>query len=139
MLRFDITCHWFSDDIPLLSKRTALVHLARHGTDAIRAHRFSARAPDTNRCVIVPMTSFAIHEELWFHRHIYGSCKINFSHIDSPTIFVKFDVKLFLAQQTMNHPYLGKISIAPALKVNQILHNRPEKSQREVRARRATI
>lgn len=122
---------------PVLSESTALMHLDRQKRDNIRARDFVARVLEANRRPIVLMTSIAIHEEVWFHRHRQRKGIV--SDTSPPKSFVEFQRKLFHTHQTTNCPYLGELPIPMGLKGDAFLHNRPYMSQNESTTCRAPI
>lgn len=75
-------------------ERIELMHFAPEKTDTLWACDFIARALEKSWLAIVPMTSFAIKEKVWFHCHRHGWCSGTDAKIDTPTIMTVFEEKL---------------------------------------------
>lgn len=98
-----------------LSERIALMHIASQETETFRARAFISQALDSNHRHVVPYKSISVQEKVSLHYDRYGWRQVIVSSIDSPTITVEFERKLYLTHESRVRPYFGEMSIPPAL------------------------
>lgn len=107
-----------------------MTHIRRHETKTIRARAFIPCSLNFHHRHIIPFKFFSVQKKVSFHRHYYAWLQATVSSVDSFTITVAFEGKLYPTHQSRVRPLLGEMSILPALEEDQHTHDHPASTRK---------